>query len=556
VSTSSLPVRARQIYVLAIAFIAVVVSGCSTVARPENGAEGAPVLPVRSCESLVRLALPDTTVMKAATVAAAGATPEYCDVQLAVDNPSNGVVHVGVFLPVASWNGRFVGTGGGGYSVGDPTRPCGVAPDEQMQPCALDAGYATANTDGGHVGKQLDGSFALNPDRSLNWQKINNLGYLSIHEMTMKAKSVLAAYYGSNPKYSYFDGCSQGGRQGLVEAQRYPADYNGIAAGSPAIGLANSNSAMMWPQVVMKLADDFLPQCKFVAANAGLTAACDDLDGVKDGLISNWQACRFDARKLVGTATACGTITARDADVINNIWDGPRDPNGRLRWPGLHPGATFTRIVNTVTEPDGTTGPAPFGIALDWFRYWQARNPDLDWKTLSYDQFIQYFQQSEAQFGQALDADDPNLSAFRDAGAKIVIWHGTYDRLLSPRVTMNYYDSVTRMMGGPEQTAQFARLFIAPGAEHCKTNIGPAPAGAYGATAVPGSPLAAVVDWVEHDKAPTQLRGVISPTETLSRNNYGQVALTRPLCMYPLVARYKGSGSPDDANSFTCATHF
>jgi feruloyl esterase len=208
------------------------------------------------------------------------------------------------------WSRRFQGVGGGGFVEGHPDSPSVPA---------LQAGYATAGTDTGHVGSGGNGAFALNSDGTLNWQLIDDFSYIGIHEMTVAAKAVIAAYYGSGPKYSYFNGCSTGGRQGYMEAQRYPTDYNGIAAGAPAINWDRFMVAQLWGELQMNLANNFVPQCKFAAANEAAVAACDGLDKVEDGVIGAWQDCKFDARSLVGTVTPCGTITAADADIINKI---------------------------------------------------------------------------------------------------------------------------------------------------------------------------------------------------------------------------------------------
>jgi feruloyl esterase len=517
---------------VAAASAALVTLGSLLFTSPAAGAAGP--RQARTCESLSTLQLLNTTVNSAAAVAATSTVPAYCAVQLTVNNPpSNDAVHVGVFMPTSSWNGRFEGIGGGGYSTGNPTAACSPF----SRPCPLQRGYASAATDGGHT--VFDGSFALNPDGTLNWQLINDFSFLGIHEMTGTAKSVIAAFYGTGPRFSYFNGCSTGGRQGLMEAQRFPSDYNGIASGAPAINWTKFIPAELWGELEMNLAHDFIPQCKFAAADAAAIAACDGLDGVRDGIISDWQGCHFDARKLVGTATPCGTITTTDADLINKIWAGPRDPNGSFLWYGLLPGASFSGLDNTITDPSGATAPAAFPISAQWFQDWLAQNSRLDWRTITYNQFVQFFEQSVSEFGFPIATDDPNLTGFRDAGGKIVIWHGTYDQLIFPEGTVNYYSRVNQTMGGLERTRQFARLFVAPGAQHCSSAAGPAPADSLGA----------VVDWVEHHKAPTQLLGV-------KTDSGGNVVMSRPICMFPLVARFKGHGSVNDASNFECQRSF
>jgi hypothetical protein len=489
---------------------------------------GGPAIAARtaaSCASLASLTLPNTTVNSATAVPATPTTPGHCAVKLTVNNPpSNDQVRVGVFLP-DSWNGRFQGVGGGGFVGGNPDSP---------NLAALQAGYATAGTDTGHAGSGGNGAFALNDDGTLNRQLIDDFAFVGIHEMTVTAKAVIAAYYGRRPAYSYFNGCSTGGRQGYMEAQRYPNDYDGIAAGAPAINWDRFMVAQMWGQLQMRLANDFIPQCKFAAANQAAVAACDGLDGVDDGIIGAWQDCRFDARSLVGTATACGTITATDADIINKIWAGPRDPDGRFLWYGLLPGASFSGLNNTVTV-DGVTTPAPFLISLNHFVYWLARNPSFDWTTMTYDQYVQFFHQSVEEFNGVIGTSDPDLSRFRDAGGKIVGWVGTSDPLIYPQGSIDYYRRVVAEQGGLQKTRRFFRFFIAPGVAHC----------GGGAGAAPADPFGALVDWVEHHRAPRQLLGQ-------RRDSGGNVVMTRPVCLYGEHAVYKGHGDPNDAKSFIC----
>lgn len=326
------------------------------------------------------MSLPNTTVVSATKVAATSDVPEYCDVQLTVNNPpSDDQVRVGVFLPTRTWNRRFMGTGGGGLTAGDPSVPCGVVLGLGFTPCAISAGYATAGTD---AGSPQGGLSPSNPDGTLNRQLIEDFGHLGIHQMTTTAQDVIAAYYGTGPTYSYFNGSSTGGRQGIMEAQRYPTDYNGILAAEPAINFTKMVPASLWPQLVMKWAGNFMPQPKFETVNEEVVAACDGLDRVEDGIISDWEGCRPDARDYVGTATANGPITRKDAEVVNKIWEGPRGLNGELLWYGLLPGTPFGGptsqvggLANTVTWWPGFTTPQPFGIAPHWFTHWLERDP-------------------------------------------------------------------------------------------------------------------------------------------------------------------------------------
>jgi feruloyl esterase len=516
--------------------------------------------PVRSCATLTSVHLTDGTVTGATTVAKTSSTPSYCKVQVTVSNtPADDAVHVGVFLPSTTWNGSFIGTGGGGYVGGVPTTPCMFVPKVVGQPCAIGANYATADTDAGHAnpqteGDDTDGSWALNAHKTLSWQRIDDFGYLGVHEMTTTAKAVIAAYYGTGPRYSFFSGGSNGGRQALMEAQRYPTDYNGIAAASPAVNWTEFIAGWMWPELQMKWSHDFIPQVKFTAVNTDAIAACDRLDGVKDGIISDWQHCHYSASAAVGTKTSAGTITITDAAIINKIWQGPRGPEGQFLWYGYERGASFADFAGT-TFTKGKTSPSAPPLSTQWYRYWLAQNPDFNWQTMTYAQFVQYFRQSVSEFGYPIATDNPNLTAFRNAGGKLVFWHGTYDPEIPTMGSVDYWNDLVRTMGGVQRTEEFARFFIAPGAAHVASGVGPAPKNAQGTAPETGTALGAVVNWVEHQKAPTQLLGVTSPAAGIFNTN-GTTSMTRPICLYPLVARYTGHGSTNAARNFTCSTHF
>ncbi len=524
--------RGRLRFFLAVCVVStpagiVVASGLggTAVAETTASATASTVAPAASCasSSFSGLGLPNTTVNSATPVAATSTTPAYCAVKLTVNNPpSSDAVQVGVFLP-DDWNGRFQGVGGGGFVGGNPNTP---------SPSAIQGGYATAGTDTGHVGSGGNGAFALNPDNTLNWQLINDFSYLGIHEMTVTAKAVIAAYYGSGPNYSYFNGCSTGGRQGLMEAQRYPTDYDGIASAAPAINWDRFMVAQLWGELQMNLAGDVIPQCKFTFANQAAVAACDGLDGVTDGIIGDWRGCSFDARSLIGqTGPGCTSpITATDADIINKIWEGPRDPQGNFLWYGLLPGASFA-FLNATAPP----ALIPFIFSLNHFIYWLARDPSFDWTTMTYAQYVQFFQQSVAEFNSVIGTSNPDLSAFREAGGKIVGWVGTYDQLIYPQGSIDYYQRVAAEQGGLQKTRQFFRFFVAPGVAHC----------GGGAGAAPADPFGALVDWVENNKPPQELLG-------LRRDSSGNVVMTRPVCLYGENAVYKGHGDTNDAKNFVC----
>ena len=482
--------------------------------------------PVRSCESLAGVALPNTKIDSAVVDPGNATTPASCRITAIVTHPPAGdAVKIFIGLPLQNWNGRFQGVGGGGFSGGSAM---GV-----RQP--LTTGYAAGATDTGHEGGS--GSFALDAAGRLNWQLIRDNAYLGIHEMTVTGKALTREFYGNAPRYAYFNGCSTGGRQGLMEAQRYPADYDGILSGAPAINWPKLHVEQMWGPLVMLETRNAVAPCKFAAATAAAVAACDTIDGVKDGVIEDPARCTYDPNALVGSAAGeCGAITAADAMIVRKIWDGPRRQDGTFLWYGLTRGADFSGLSATTGTP---LTPRPQSITLDWWRYFLTQNPQWDWTTLSHASYEQFWDQSDEEFGAVIGTDNPDLSAFRDRGGRIVLWHGQSDPLIYPGGTIDYFTRVQQQMGGRAKTDEFIRLFMAPGVGHCGGGAGPAPVGQFDA----------LVKWVEQGHAPETLTAV-------RRDQTGAVVRSRPLCRYPLVARYKGRGSTDDAASFECRAKF
>jgi hypothetical protein len=477
--------------------------------------------PVRSCESLASVSLLNATIESAAVDNGDNRIPASCRVTAAISHPGAGDrVRVFVGLPLKGWNGRFQGTGGGGFSGGSP--------NGLRQP--LMAGYAAGATDTGHEGGS--GSFGLDSNGRLNWHLIRDNAYLGIHEMTVAGKVLTQEFYGKAPGYSYFSGCSTGGRQGLSEAQRYPDDYHGILSGAPAINWPKLHVEQLWGHLVMLEAKHFVPNCRFELATAAAIEACDANDGVKDGVLDDPRRCTYDAKALVGKSnTECSAVTEADAAVIRRIWEGPRRRDGSFLWYGLPRGARFALSATGGTPLTGR----PFTITLDWFRYFLMQNPQWDWTTVTAETYEELWDQSIEQFGAVFGTDNPDLSAFRDRGGRLIAWHGWADPLIYAEGTIDYHTRVQRVMGGPEKTASFLRLFMAPGVEHCGGGEGPAPSGQF----------EAVVRWVEEGKAPETL-------DAIRRDKAGEIVRSRPLCRYPLVARYKGRGSTDAAESFEC----
>ena len=455
--------------------------------------------------------------------------PGFCAVDLTQADSAGNPIHTAVWLPV-KWNGRFQGIGGGGYSCGIYYAPEAGFVSPTLEE-ALKGGYASASTDCGNpVAEAFTGTWGLKPDGQLNWPLITDWASAGIHDMTVAGKAVTQAYYPGKLGYSYFNGCSTGGREALEEAQQYPDDYNGIVSGSPAINWPSWVPAAIWPALVMNQMHDALPTCKEDAFTNAVVKAC----GTR-GVITNPAACNWNADRLIGVKTPCGTITATDAAVMNKIWQGPVSTSGRRLWYGLTRGASLDYIGATSTV-GGVTTPEPFSIPLGWLGEWLQHNPDWNWKTMSYAQFDKLFAQSAGEFSSLVATNNPDLRAFNEHGGKILIWAGTADGLINPQGIIQYYKNVQQTTGGAATTDSFARLFLAPGAGHCANGAGPAPT----------DPVEAVVKWVEHGQAPQTIPATLT-------NSAGAAILSWPICAYPQVASYTGHGSPSQARNYTCA---
>ncbi len=482
-----------------------------------------PVEPARTCGSLAgsELADADATVESATVESAGGAGgPSYCRATVIAGHPpAADRITIWVALPLEGWNGRFLGTGGGGFSGGSP----------RTLPDAVREGFAAASTDTGHEGGS--GSFALGANGSLEWMLIRDNAYLGIHAMTRVGKELTAAFYDRAPRHSYFRGCSTGGRQGLMEVQRYADDYDGVLSGAPAINWDRLHLAQMWGQLVMLEADHFVRPCAFRLAEAKAVEACDLQDGVADGVIPEPRQCPFDPAELLGAETeGCGKITEADVAVIRKIWEGPRRQDGSFLWYGLPRGANFLPLSGAAGDP---LAGRPMTITLDWFRYFLARDPEFDWTVLTQASYEHLWDQSVEEFGRVFGTDRTDLSGFRDLGGKAIVWHGWSDPLIYTQGTIDWFEGVQRRMG---ETGDFLRLFLVPGAFHCGRRGLP-----------PDNPFAAVVRWVEEGIPPETLDGV-----RREDGGDGEIVESRPICRYPKVAVYSGSGDPKDAAGFEC----
>ncbi len=499
-----------------------------------------------TCEGLAELKLPNTTITAAQPVATGAFKPTtgsaapykdlpaFCRVAGVIKPTSDSEIKFEVWMPSANWNGKFHGIGNGGFA--GSISYAGLAG-------ALARGYATASTDTGHSGG--DASWALGHP-----EKLVDYGHRAIHEMTEKAKLVIKAFYGDGPKRSYFASCSNGGRQALMEAQRYPNDYDGIIAGAPANAFAQILTGFAW-NMKLTLVDpaSYIPAKKLKAIEAAGLAACDARDGVADGVLDDPTKCGFDpAVLLCKGAETDDCLTDKQVAALKNIYAGPRNSKGQHIIPGFTPGAE--------TGPGGWTGwitgatpaaAAQFFFSTQAFKNMVYNDPNWDYKTFDLERDARL---ANEKLAPVLNATDPNLKAFSVRGGKLILYHGWNDAALPPVNTINYFQSVVAKLG-QRQANSFMRLYMAPGVQHCVGGPGPDNFGQMvtSAQSNPQNDLTLALErWVEEGIAPEQ----IIATKRQGANSETPVLRTRPLCPYPKVARYKGSGSTDEAANFNC----
>ena len=476
-----------------------------------------------TCESLAALKLPTTTITTAQVVAAGTfrpsppigpaqtfeALPAFCRVTATLTPTSDSEIRIEVWLPTKDWNSKFQAVGNGGFR--------GSISYEALAE-GVQRGYASSSTDTGHAG--AGGAFALGHP-----EKLIDYAYRSEHEMTVAARAIIAAYYGQSPKFSYWNGCSNGGRQGLKEAQRYPDDFDGIIAGAPAANWTGRAAQSVWiAQAVHRSAESALPPDKFSLLHDAVLAACDALDGVKDGVMEDPRRCKFDPKVLeCKSGGDAGCLTAPQVETARRIYSPVTNPRTQqLIFPGHQPGS----------ELGWTTmaSPSPFSIGMDHFKYVVFQNPDWDYSTFNFDGGYSLAEKAD---GGAINALDPNLRPFLRRG-KLLQYHGWNDPQISPESSVNYFNSVLDSLGGQSRVQDSYRLFMVPGMAHCGGGEGPNQF----------DMLTALEQWVEKGKAPDSI--------IASRIKNGKLDRTRPLCPYPQVARYTGSGSIDDAANFAC----
>lgn len=398
---------------------------------------------------------------------------------------------------------------------------------------AVAEGYAAASTDGGHLSTASTESWALLSPGNVNWALLQNFAAIAVNDMTILGKQVTEAFYSKKIKKSYWNGCSTGGRQGLMMAQRYPGSYDGILAEAPAINWAEFIPTEFWPQRMMYEAGHFPSQCEFDAVTAAAVDACDELDGLKDGVVGIVGGCRFRAEQAIGKAYFCGTtsgtVSAKTTTIVQSIWDGARDSQGKFQWYGLTHQAPLSGLANTTCGLNGTCTGVPFAITSDWHRIFLDRSNSFDPYSLSMYGWDSAFKLSKNAYTSIMGTSDPDLSLFRKSGAKMITWHGVADQLIFFNGTVDYYK---RVLDLDANARDFYRFYSAPGVEHCRGGKG----------AMPTNPLATLVKWVEAGEAPERL--------SASRMVNGQ-KWEQDLCQYPLNSIYTG-GDPKNATSFAC----
>ena len=501
------------------ALCAVIVAGL-TASRAEVAAT--------SCESLSSLRLKDASITAASTVVAGAFRPtgggrgggeefknlpSFCRVAATLTPSSDSDIKVEVWLPASGWNGKFQAVGNGGWAGTIGYAAMGRA---------LAHGYATSSTDTGHTGGSA--SFALGHP-----EKLKDYAYRSEHEMTVHAKAIIDAFYGTAPKLSYWNGCSTGGRQALMEAQRFPDDYDGIIAGAAANPKTHLDAWRIWmAQAMFKDEASVIPVTKFAVIHTAVVAACDAIDGLKDWLIDDPTRCHFDPQVLeCKSGDAPGCLTAAQVTAAKVVMSPAKDrKSGGEIFPGFEPG-------NELGWERMLSGPDPYATAVDQFKYIVFGDPRWDWRTFDLERDVAI---ADKKSEGTLSSIDPDLTAFARHGGKLLMYHGWSDQDIAPRASINFYGKTVAATTAAAGNANWVRLFMVPGMGHCGGGEGPNTF----------DMMTALEPWVE--------QGVIPERVVAARGSEGKVERTRPLCAYPQVARYTGGGSIDDAANFVCKT--
>ena len=500
--------------ILAAASLALLLAGLMSMRSVDAGS---------SCADIAALAWPFTTITLASSVEAGAFTPPaaaraeafrslpaFCRVAATLRPTQDSDIKMEVWLPASGWNGKFMAVGNGAFSgaIGYSAMAANLA-----------RGYAVSSTDTGHEGGSA--GFALGHP-----EKLIDFGWRAVHEMTGTSKKIATAYYGDVPKFSYWNGCSAGGRQAMKEAQRFPADFDGIIAGAPALDwTSRAAQAVRVEKQLQKSEASRLLRPQRELLHKAVVDACDALDGIKDGLIADPDRCRFDPSLLQCKASESGgCLTPEQVETARFIYASPKNPKTGRAITGLARGSELGWTDAGWTASARATG-------LDQFRFIVFRNPKWEVSDFDFDSDIVRAEETDAD---TINALDPNVKPFLDRGGKLIQYHGWSDPQISPGNSTQYYARVLDALGGRDRVDASYRLFMVPGMAHCGGGEGPNTF----------DMVTALEQWVERGSAPDQI------VATHSTNNVPD--RSRPLCPYPQIAAYKGTGSPDTAANFVC----
>jgi hypothetical protein len=529
-----------------VALVAAILLLSSKISSFDSAIAQVPIesAPANPCSALTQrdfAAIPDapTALFSAQVVPAKAQTPEYCEVKGYV-TPQ---VQFEVRLPTQNWNRRYLQVGCGGY--------CGSLRASPEATTALDRNFAVAFDNSGHVGGGIGAASAL---WGLDQPQLRvDFGYRSEHVTALAAKEIATAFYGKSPSYAYFQGCSNGGRQALMEAQRYPNDFNGIIAGAPAAIQAPLNGEYeTWNARANQdsQGNPILRVGKLALIHQSAIANCDGNDGLVDGQITDPRVCTFKPESLrCSNDRNANCLTTAQIAVVKKIYGGAVDRQGRLLYPGSQ---TIGSELGWAGSSIGAKGMPPFAaeISNSYLKYLAfLKSPPASFTYKDWQFTAEGFDRLRP-LGKVYNATNPNLKGFRDRGSKLILYHGWADPAIPPQGTIAYYQAVQDTLGGLANVQQFARLFLLPGVYHCQGGTGPSRV----------DYLSPIVAWVEQGKPPTKLiatqttadsvgGGFSNPTEGASGNN-AKVIRTRPIFLYPMQARYNGKGSVDDAANF------
>lgn len=466
--------------------------------------------------------------------------PAFCRVQGVIRPTSDSNIRFEVWMPISTWNGRFEQIGNGGFA--------GIFRYGFMMP-ELRNGFAVAATDDGHTEKRTNENWAIDHP-----QKVIDYGYRAVHETSERAKSIVSAFYRQAPRYSYFNGCSDGGREALMEAQRFPQDFNGIIAGSPANLFTGLAVSIVWDeQALLDNPHSYFPESKLPALQAAALKACGGLDGAKDGFLDDPSTCHFDPGVLLCKgADNSDCLTAAQVEAARKLYVGPRNPRtGKQIYPGQEPGAEAA-----LTDwREMLIGPTPgagwvFQLGNLFYSDFVFDNPAWNFRTFNFDSDVAL---ADKKLASILNSTNPDLSGFRDRGGKLIQYHGWADAVIPPGYSPEYYRDVVRHMGGLQKTQSFYRLFMVPGMSHCGSGPGPNSFGGIVqyklAHPDAGNDVVdALMRWVEQGVAPA----TIIATKFHDDNPSKGILMTRPLCPFPAKATWIGKGSTNDASNFVC----